>query len=226
MYTAAALKEPRPDFRLSPGLVIFDLDGTLIDSREDIADCVNSALSAFGLPTWSVDDVTSFIGQGTRTLIERALAGREEILDPVFKTFTDLYRRDLLRKTRLYPGVLETLDALAPRALAVLSNKRQEFCDAILLGLGVRPWFGQVLGGDALSWKKPHPEPIRHICRKLGANPFETTMVGEGSADVLAGKAAGAFTVALTDGFGSPWELESLGPDMLLPDMASLRGFA
>ncbi len=202
--------------------MIFDLDGTLIDSRLDLLNAVNVALSSVGRADCSVDDLTNLVGGGTRALVKKALGGDLDLFDKAFEAFTEHYQIHLLDHTKLYPGVDETLHLLKDRTLAVLSNKRQKFCEAILRGLGADEHFKLIMGGDKLSQKKPHPAPILYICEQLKVVPQKTMMVGDSPIDVEAGKAAGVITVGITEGFTSSEIMKSAKPHFLVPSVAML----
>lgn len=221
LYIATPLVPANTTISLSQiDVVIFDLDGTLIDSSQDIAEGVNVALQTIGLPTRTVEDIKLFIGNGTKALIRKILSNRMDLFEPAFQTFTNYYQAHLLDHTRLYPGAKDALEKLSEKKLAVLSNKRQRFCDPIIDGLKLRDRFGMVLGGDALAHSKPHPEPIFHILDRFQGRPERTLMVGDSSIDVLAGKAAGTGTVGLTDGFCMPPEVENTSPDWLFRNLS------
>jgi phosphoglycolate phosphatase len=208
-------------------LVVFDLDGTLVDSSRDLAAAVNAALSAVapGTPQLAEDVVRSFIGSGARVLIERSVraAGLSRFVDEVLPAFLQAYRGRLLDTTRLYPGVLEALDALAPRTFAVLTNKPGDMSRAILQGLGVADRFARVYGGGDLKERKPDPAGLLRILDETHAEPGEAAMVGDSDVDVLTGRAAGVRTIGVRYGF-DPGSLEATPPDELIDDLRELPG--
>jgi len=205
-------------------LVVFDLDGTLIDSSRDLASGVNAMLARLAprhapLP---LDDVQRFIGDGARKLVERSLAavGLQTPLEEAVPLFLAEYGQRLLQATRLYPGVLETLDRLRPRQLAVLTNKPGGFSRTILEGLGVADRFVRVYGGDDVP-RKPDPAGLLRLLEETGCRADEALMVGDSANDVLTGRAAGVATVGVLGGF-DPAGLDAQRPDHLLPGLASL----
>jgi phosphoglycolate phosphatase len=206
-------------------LVVFDLDGTLIDSARDLAAAVNAMLGrlAPGSEPLSDEAVRSFVGDGARKLVARSLAGREiQIpLETALPVFLEAYRHCMLERTHLYPGVREALDALrGSRTLAVLSNKPGEMCRAILAGLGVADRFARIYGGDDVP-KKPDPAGLLLLVRELDASPEQTLMVGDSANDMRTGRAAGVRTVGVSYGFDrSGTEAEK--PDALLANLAEL----
>lgn len=204
-------------------LIIFDLDGTLVDSLVDITASVNAALVETGLPEKTPDQVVSMIGNGTRALIERAVAGHAEQGQKAFATFSQHYEKHLLEKTAFYPGVESMLKQFQSKKLAVMSNKRTRFCDAILQGLNADHYFEMIVGGDRPDYKKPNPAPLLEICRRLKVQPNEAAMVGDSPVDVTAGRAAGMFTVGITEGFTPADVMAQTGADSLLPNAAVLN---
>lgn len=186
-------------------LLVFDLDGTLVDSKDDLAASVNYALAAAGLPTLPHTVIYSSIGNGASRLIQRSLPpGREAIFPSVLSAFLDHYGDHLLDTTVPYPGVRDGLDAWAGRyRMAVLTNKPVGLTRALLSGLGLDRHFGAVYGGDSFGSKKPHPEGLRRVMEACSATPPDTLMVGDSINDVLAGRTAGARTCGVTYGLGS-----------------------
>lgn len=194
--------------------VIYDLDGTLVDSRADIADSVNEMLLRLGLERHPDALVWSFVGDGAERLIRRALGGqREHRYSEAAPIWREEYERRLLLKTRLYPGI-EDLLRRPPARRAVLTNKPGAFARTILAGLGVAPAFAQVVGGDE-GPRKPDPENLLRICAALGASKEESLLVGDSPVDIATGRAAGVPVCAVSWGFG---ERASLLPADFLCD--------
>ncbi|MCH7767061.1 MAG: HAD-IA family hydrolase [Acidobacteria bacterium] len=186
---------------------IFDLDGTLIDSKLDLAHSVNATREHFGLGTLPHDTIFSFIGDGARTLIQRALAegASEEQIEPGLAFFLQYYREHMLDNTVTYPGVREALERLAGehRVLTVLTNKPVRFSRAILDGLGLGDCFRLVYGGNSFERKKPDPIGVQTTLREVQAAPEEAIMVGDSPTDVLTARNAGAWVCGVTYGLGS-----------------------
>ncbi len=204
-------------------LVVFDLDGTLVDTVQDLATGVNEALAvvAPGVPPLPLDAVRSFVGDGAGVLIERTLrhAGLDLPAEQVLPVFLECYARHMLDTSVLYPGVPEALDQLADRTLAVLTNKPGNLSRAILDGLGLRSRFARVWGPDDAGVRKPDPSGLRRLLADLGFKAAEAAMVGDSSADVGAGRAAGMRTVGVTWGF-QPKSAEQA--DRTIADMRDL----
>jgi phosphoglycolate phosphatase len=208
-------------------LIVFDLDGTLVDSSRDIAAAMNEALRrlAPGTATIPLERIRAFVGEGARLLVERALghAGLALPVDAVLAVYLDCYRERLLDTTRLYPGVAEALAALAPdgATLAVLTNKPGDMSRAILEGLGVAGRFARVWGAGDVPSRKPDPAGLVALMAELGAAASETWIVGDSATDVKAARAAGVRVAGVTWGF-HPAELVSARPDRVLDDPAEL----
>ena len=202
--------------------IIFDLDGTLIDSVDDLANSVNYTLGKLNLPLHSREEIKSYVGDGVQKLIKRAL-GQDHMVKfgDGFTIFMDHYGQHCTDNTVLYPGVAETLPELADKySLAVLTNKSLKFSLKILAALGVQSYFKEVLGGDSFSTKKPDPEGIYFLAEKWGLNPeTEIIMVGDHATDIEVGQRAGCKTVFIEGTIG---EARGLIPDMTIQSMAEL----
>jgi phosphoglycolate phosphatase len=200
-------------------LVVFDLDGTLVDSSRDIAASVNAALGrvAPGTAALSLEAILSFVGEGAGLLVERSLrhAGLALSTEEVLPVYIDCYRERLLDTTRLYPGVAEALDALAGTTLAVLTNKPGDMSRTILEGLGVASRFARVRGAGDVPSRKPDPAGLLGLMSELGASASETWMVGDSATDVGVARAAGTWVAGVTWGF-HPAALRAAGPDRVL----------
>jgi phosphoglycolate phosphatase len=188
--------------------VIYDLDGTLVDSRDDLADSVNAMLGRLGLPLRAPEAVYGFIGEGAERLIRRSLgpAHEDRYLQaaPIWK---EEYAARLLAKTRLYEGV-DRLLKTPPEARGVLTNKPGPFAREILGGLGIAAAFRAVIGGDEAP-RKPGPEGLLRLCSLLGAAPADALLVGDSVVDLATGKAAGVRVCAVTWGLGERAALAS-----------------
>jgi phosphoglycolate phosphatase len=190
------------------GGVIYDLDGTLVDSRADLADSVNAMLRRLGLPEHDDRVIHGFVGEGAERLIRRSLGPQQEERYPqAAALWREEYARRLLAKTRLYPGIAELLQ-VPPENRAVLTNKPGGFAREILRGLGIEGRFRALLGGDE-SAHKPSPEGLRRLCALLGITTEQALLVGDSSVDVATGRAAGVRVCAVTWGLGKRAELAS-----------------
>lgn len=186
-------------------LIVFDLDGTLIDSRRDLADAANALIEERGGAPLPVDTIAGMVGEGAVLLVKRALGKAGVRLDPArdLPYFLDLYDRRLLVHTRMYDGTREMLDALgANAALAILTNKPQRHTDAILDGLGIANRFRWVIGGDTAHGRKPDPGGLRYLVAAAGATTVTTLMVGDSAIDLKTARAAGVRICLVRYGFG------------------------
>ena len=205
-------------------LVIFDLDGTLIDSRLDLVHSVNAALRHIGRPELPDDVIASYVGDGAPILIQRALGGEEvdeAIVRQGLQFFLSYYREHKLDYTTVYAGVKEALTTVQrtsngkPRKMAVLSNKPVIPSRAIVEALGLGPFFSQIYGGNSFATKKPDPEGARKLLEENGVRPEETVIVGDSHVDVETGRNAGLWTVGVSYGF-APHTLGENPPDVLV----------
>lgn len=208
-------------------LVIFDLDGTLVDSVDDLCNSVNAARAYMGLPPLPRDLIASYVGNGAPVLIRRAMGpeAAEEQVQEALTFFLSYYREHMLDHTRPYPGVVETLEKLERQGvkMAVLTNKPQRFSRDLCAGLGLAPYFFQIYGGNSFEQKKPDPVGIRTLIEEAGAKPAETWMVGDSATDVLTARNAGVRSVGVTYGI-SPETLKETPPDYLIHSMTELPG--
>jgi len=204
-------------------LLIFDLDGTLIDSKADLVLSVNAMREQMGLPRLDAAVVVSYVGGGVAALIRRAL-GEGTSDDKVARAstiFLNHYGRHLLDNTVPYPGVRQALDELRGRKMAVLSNKRHDFSREILEGLELAHHFSWIYGETSFPETKPNPAGVIRLMREAGALARQTLMVGDSDTDVLAGRNAGIWTCGVTYGFGG-FTLETVPPDLILNDLRDL----
>jgi phosphoglycolate phosphatase len=189
-------------------LLVFDLDGTLVDSRRDLADSANALIVERGGTPLAVDRITAMVGEGAAKLVMRALlaAGvRRDDLDVALARFLELYDERLLAHTRLYAGTREMLDAVASHApLAVLTNKPQRHTERLLEGLAVRSFFRWVIGGDTPHGRKPDPAGLTHLISAAAATAADTVMVGDSAIDLRTARAAGTQVCLVRYGFGFP----------------------
>ena len=185
---------------------MFDLDGTLIDSRQDLCTAVNLLRANYDLPRLPLEIVTSYIGDGIDKLVERSLRGYPANLKKASLECAEYYRRHLHDQTTLYPGVLEGLQTLhaAGYLLALISNKPGAACREILAYFQIAPWFTITLGGDDTAHMKPHPEPLLTAMSKTGAPARNSWMIGDHKTDLEAARRAGIQSGFLQCGIGEP----------------------
>ncbi|MCA0974852.1 phosphoglycolate phosphatase [Halomonas denitrificans] len=211
-------------------LVAFDLDGTLIDSVPDLAAAVDAALLDVDLPVAGEARVRDWVGNGSWSLLERALtdalgeAPSEVLCKTAHERFLEHYHRHPCVHTRLYPGVETALSQLFRRGLilCLVTNKPEAFIGPILEHLSIDGYFTVCLGGDTLPRKKPDPMPLRHLCQQFDVSPSQCVMVGDSRHDIQAGKAAGYRTIAVPYGYnhGEPVSLSE--PDLIVESLDQL----
>lgn len=206
-------------------LVIFDLDGTLIDSKLDLAHAVNATRAHMTMSPLDHERVYSYVGNGAPVLIRRALGERatEGEVQEALEFFLEYYREHYLDYTTLYPGVKEALDRLraAGKRLAVLTNKPVRISRAILDGLGVGGHFFQVYGGNSFDFKKPNPIGVQALMQEAGVSAGQTLMVGDSSVDIQTAVNAGIPSCGVTYGF-QPETLADPAPDRMVDRMEEL----
>ncbi len=212
-------------------LFMFDLDGTLIDSRADITLSLNLMLGRMNMPPLSESRVSDFVGSGMQKLIERGLkevTGQDPeagLMEQAMPLFLEAYGNHLLDKTRLCYGVVEALDRLPWASFAVVTNKPERFSRRILEALGVANRFRVILGGDSIQKRKPDPEALFTAMEICNVSPAEAAMVGDSKLDIEAGKAAGVMTCGVLGGFRPREELEAAGCDVLLQNLRELPNY-
>jgi phosphoglycolate phosphatase len=204
-------------------LLVFDLDGTLVDSELDLANSVNATLEKIGRKPLSVELIASYIGQGVTVLISRSLGAgaSEELVEQATEIFLNHYREHMLDNTATYPGVREALAELDGRKMAVLTNKPVRFSREMLKGLGLAERFLQIYGGNSFENKKPDPIGLHRLMEETNVPATRTLMIGDSVSDVMAGRNAGAWTCGVNYGFGAPTLDEAL-PDIRIDDLREL----
>ena len=205
-------------------VLIFDLDGTLVDSKKDLTASVNYIRTRFDLPLLTAEEIAGFIGNGALMLIRRALGSKasEENVQAGLQMFLSYYRTHMLDSTVLYPGVLETLDRLVDCKLAVLTNKPVHFSCAMLDGLGVYKRFAAVYGGNSFDHKKPDPVGVYQILSDTKGQRERTWMIGDSAVDVLTGRNAGIRTCGVTYGYATE-TFKDAPPDFLIDNFSDLE---
>jgi 2-phosphoglycolate phosphatase len=204
--------------------IVFDLDGTLIDSRYDIANAANHALSAHGREKLSVPEIASYVGDGARALLARAarLDPAAPELEALLGSFLEYYAAHPTDHTLLLPGAHEALEQLRDLPLALCTNKPRAITDAVLANLRLPVKFTAVVAGGDLPKIKPDPLPLQHLAQCLSLTPAELVMVGDGPQDILCAKAAGARSVAVLGGMQARERLLATNPDVVLEALTGL----
>jgi phosphoglycolate phosphatase len=206
--------------------IVFDLDGTLIDSKDDLILSVNAALAELGRPALPNEQIASYIGQGAPVLIRRALgdAASDEECRRGLEFFLAYYETHKMDHTTLYPGVREGLAQLAGFPLVILTNKPARISLRILQELKLANLFRAIYGGNSFSTKKPDPLGMNTILGELGVRPRETVLVGDSEIDVQTARNAGTWVATVTYGFGAH-RLDAFPPDFFLGSLIELPAF-
>ena len=205
--------------------VLFDMDGTLVDTLPDIAAAMNAGLTELGLRTLDVARIGSFIGKGPRSLAQDVLGEQQTLnaqerdvrIEPLLFAYVRNYEPRIGERSTMYPGVREALEELvaAGLQLAVVTNALQHLADAVLARFELTRYMHVVVGGDHVSKGKPAPDPLWRACRALGVAPGEALMVGDSDNDVIAARAAGCPVVAVPYGYNAGQPVAALGCDMI-----------
>ncbi len=216
--------------RPAPRAILFDLDGTLVDSVPDLTRCVNAALAGVGVPAADQAQVRCWVGNGAARLLHRALTGRAEGVAPVAQhdkamaVFNAHYGAEPCRDSRLYPGVAATLAALAAGGirLGCVTNKPHRFVQPLLAALGLGECFASIIGGDSTGRLKPDPLPVLAALSGLGVAADRCLLVGDSCIDMAAGQAAGVATVAVTYGYDHGCDFPAAGAVAVLDCLTDL----
>lgn len=205
--------------------VIFDLDGTLVDSLGGITEALAEALADCGFPPVPAERVREIVGDGPFSLCRRAVgagAADEETVARVLHRFRFRYAREPMRGTAAYPGVPAILDRLGGRPLGVCTNKGRVVTDLVLGALGITPKLAAVVAEDDLPYRKPDPRPIRLLAERLGSPPETTLVVGDGPQDAMAARNAGALSCAVLQGYATAEVLRAASPTWTIDRIADL----
>lgn len=208
-------------------LIIYDLDGTLVDTGEDIAAAANHMLRRMSTSPLSYDEIRRLVGRGLHDLVKRCLKTYDaQRIQEGLEMFGAYYGEHLLDHSALYPHALEALNYFKSRLQAVITNKPDPFAHDLLEGLGVTDYFVQIVAVGAGYPRKPDPTAVHSMMEKTGVGPDETLLVGDSVIDVHTGRNAGVLTVILTQGFEDPEELLSAHPDVMVPDFETFLTIA
>jgi phosphoglycolate phosphatase len=204
--------------------VVFDLDGTLVDSRADLAASANYALTTLGFAAHSEQAIGSFVGDGARNLISRAagISENHPEFDALLAAFVEHYDRHCAVKTKLMPGALEAMTALVELPLAVLTNKPRQPTLTLLAALGQLDRFSVIVAGGDLPYLKPDPRPLEHVAKCLKLPVSQLVLVGDGPQDVECGRTAGAKTIGVKGGIAALERLIFAAPDRLIDSLYDL----
>jgi len=185
-------------------LIIFDLDGTLIDSIEDITSALNYAFGPHGASDLTAAEVTTMVGEGPLKLIQDVLTERNLVADAevLVTSFLNFYTAHPVDKTALYPGTREMLETLKGRKMAIVTNKTEKLSREIIKKFGLENYFDMIVAVDTITERKPSPGPVIHVLATLNVSPEDAVIVGDSAIDIQTGKASFVRTVAVTHGYG------------------------
>jgi phosphoglycolate phosphatase len=204
---------------MSFNFLIFDLDGTLIDSQRDITSAVNSVRKEYGFEYLDVKQVRSYLGSGVSTLMNRAIPGKNGMVQAeILERFNFYYSRCLTDTTVIYNGIREMLETLKNKKKAVLSNKNENFSYEIVKRMGISNYFVEVWGGDSTGIKKPDPKSIVDLINLTNSDISKTVMIGDSANDFLAAEAAGILSIAVLYGYSDIEQIKQYTPDFMVKD--------
>ncbi len=214
----------------APRMVLIDLDGTLVDSVPDLAECIDAMLIQLGRPPQGEAQIRCWVGNGVERLVRRALVGQlegepdEAELQRALPIFLELYAAHTCKRSRLYPGVREGLDFLrsAGYPLGCVTNKAARFTEPLLNQLGIAEYFGIVISGDTLPRCKPDPLPLLHAAQHFGVAPQESLMIGDSISDVQAARAAGFAIICVSYGYNHGQDIRTAQPDAVIDSFTEL----
>lgn len=205
-------------------LMMFDFDGTLADTGEDIAASVNHALTALGMASKPVDVILGFVGDGLRILMERALGADDRAkLEEAMKFFLCHYEKHLLDHTRLYPEAEETLNHFHCKKKVILTNKRYYLTMAIAKGLKIDRHFLEIVGSDSTPFQKPDGRVVAYLLEKYGVAPERAVLIGDSANDVAAAKNAGVLSCVHLNGLGNREAMLKMGADFYVEQLTEIR---
>ncbi|MGH8657050.1 MAG: phosphoglycolate phosphatase [Gammaproteobacteria bacterium] len=215
-----------------PKLILFDLDGTLVDSVPDLAYSIDTMLEQLYMSPQGMEKVKLWVGKGAERLVKRALTGGadeepdQRLFQEAFAIFSDIYAENTCRQSRLYPGVREGIHYLleAGYALGCITNKRQRFTRPLLRSLGLLSGFSVVVSGDSLGEKKPSPEPLLYAAQSLGVSAKDSLMVGDSINDVLAARVARMPVIGVRYGYNHGEDIADARPDYVLDSLVEIMG--
>lgn len=207
-------------------LIIFDLDGTLVDSRKDIVEAVNFTLKKTALQEKCPEEIISYVGTGVEDLLKKSLGEKNNrLLKKAVSIFEKYYKKHFLNNTVLYPNVKEALGHFKDKRKAIVTNRKYEFALDILKALGIFGYFESVIGGDNLGCMKPSSCPLNNMMKFYNIEDKDRAiMVGDMDIDILAAKAAGIASCAVTYGIGKRQDIIKTSPDYMIDDISELKG--
>jgi phosphoglycolate phosphatase len=219
--------------KIKPGFVLFDLDGTLVDSVPDLAYCVDEMMKQVGLPARGEAAVREWVGNGVQRLTERALVGsvdgmpEQELMNRAYPIFLELYKDNNSVRSSVYEGVVEGLEWMLSQGyrVACVTNKAEAFTIPLLKDKGLHDYFEFIVSGDTCAEKKPHPMPLLHAAELMGVEPENALMVGDSRSDVKAARAAGFHVFCMTYGYNHGEDIRDYNPDVIMDSFSEFPDY-
>lgn len=210
--------------KLKPGFVLFDLDGTLIDSVPDLAYCVDEMMKQLDMPVRGEEAVRNWVGNGVERLTERALINAVDgepdpaLMAKAYPIFLELYKDNTSQRSCVYEGVIEGIEWVKAQGyrVACVTNKAEAFTVPLLKDKGLYDYFEVIVSGDTCAEKKPHPMPLLYAAEQLGVEPENALMVGDSKSDVKAARAAGFHIFCMTYGYNHGEDIRNYEPDVVM----------
>jgi len=219
--------------KLKPGFVLFDLDGTLVDSVPDLAYCVDETMKQVGLPVRGETAVRDWVGNGVQRLTERALINAvegmpdQDLMDKAYPIFLELYKDNTSQRSCVYDGVIEGIEWIKEQGyrVACVTNKAEAFTIPLLKDKGLFDYFEVIVSGDTCAEKKPHPMPLLYAAEQLGVAPENALMVGDSRSDVKAARAAGFHIFCMTYGYNHGEDIRDYKPDVVADSFLEFKDY-
>ena len=206
-------------------LIVYDFDGTLVDTLFDIADSVNLVLADLGLPKLPRQTIRKYVGNGVERLMSQSLENASfKDISKAVSLFKKHYSENLVEHTDFYPHGRETLEYFKNKKQAICSNKPEDFVRRILRSLDGLKYFQEIIGGDSVKTKKPNPEGLMFILKTLNISPDKAVLIGDSPVDIETGKRAGVYTCVVNYGLGFPEEIDAASPDCSINCLSELNG--
>ncbi len=219
--------------KIKPGFVLFDLDGTLVDSVPDLAYCVDEMMKQIGMPVRGEAAVRDWVGNGVQRLTERALVGAvegmpdQDLMDKAYPIFLELYKHNNAVRSCVYEGVIEGIEWMLEQGyrIACVTNKAEAFTIPLLKDKGLHDYFEFIVSGDTCAEKKPHPMPLLHAAKLMGVEPENALMVGDSRSDVKAARAAGFHIFCMTYGYNHGEDIRDYNPDVIMDSFTEFAAY-
>lgn len=205
-------------------LFLFDLDGTLSDSKKDLVAAINHTLKTFGFPELSEERIVSLVGKGVSQIVSKFSGNNGKDKFETFRVYLEHLDKHLLDNTKPFPGVVETLSGITQKK-AIVTNKLSSMANRVVESMGIAPMIDLVVGADTAQSMKPNPDPINFALKKLGVDPNRTVMVGDTPDDIKAALAAGVIACGVTYGFGTRKDLKDAGAEIIIEDISELPAY-